>query len=165
MPNFTLLRTWQLENLERNLEVIGYLVRTTDPQAAVTFRDGGTGWTVLEVLCHLRDWDHLWKERAEITLTGVMPDMPMLNPDAVAAERNYMGNTLEGALTMWQQNRAVLLNTLRAIEEDDWERSARHSRRGLMTLHDQLVMATWHDLQHQAQMVNILTQKLLPSGA
>jgi hypothetical protein len=43
-----------------------------------------------------------------------------------------------------------------ALSDDDWMQTARHPRRGPMTLHEQFVLVLWHDINHIDQLVKIL---------
>jgi hypothetical protein len=45
------------------------------------------------------------------------------------------------------------------VGDSDWERAASHPKRGLFTLNDQLLLTTWHDMNHSEQMARILAEK------
>ena len=48
------------------VQTLGHLIHIINPDNARTYRDGGEGWTVLEVLCHLRDGDEMFYRRAQM---------------------------------------------------------------------------------------------------
>ena len=134
--NMATVRDWQLTMLEKNIASIERVVRMSDGAALTTFRDNGTGWTALETLCHLRDFEAIFMERAQITVEQEDGALPFPKPDDLAAARDYNTQPLGAVLTEWQHNRSALIAYLRARPESDWERTAIHPVRGVLTLMD-----------------------------
>ena len=159
MQEMGIIRGRQLEMLRKVVPVIGHIVQTTSQADATTYRDGGDGWTALEALCHLRDWDEIILERARLTMTQDNPPLPNADPDVVAIERKYNEQNWQAAFETWAQHRATLAQYFETVGESDWERPASHPRRGLFTLNDQLLLTTWHDMNHTEQMARILAEK------
>lgn len=159
MQPMTTIRNWQMDMLRKNLSVVGHIVDDTTQADATSFRDGGEGWTVLEVVCHLRDWEMLFLERARMTLTQDFPTLPNPNPAEAATEREYSTQDLQAVYAEWRENRGMFLNFLESIGESDWERAANHPVRGNFTLNDQLLLTAWHDVNHIEQMAHILDEK------
>lgn len=153
------IREWQYKQMEDNIKSVEWLVRSSDPQALRAFRDGGSGWTVLEVLCHLRDFEEVFFERARLTVEQDNPPLPFPDPDALARERRYGEEMPEGALAVWQGRRAGLLAYLRERSDAEWERPAQHPTRGEMALFDQLFLIPHHDSLHLEQMTRILYER------
>lgn len=153
------IREWQYKQMEDNIKSATWLVRSSDPRALTAFRDGGSGWTVLEVLCHLRDFDEVFFERARLTVEEENPPLPFPDPDALARERRYSEQTEAAALGQWQERRASLLAYLRARSDAAWERPAQHPTRGEMSLFDQLFLIPQHDSLHLEQMTRILYER------
>jgi len=155
----TTVRNWQLDMLRKNLKVVGHIVENTSQADASTYRDGGDGWTVVEVVCHLRDWEILFLERARMTMTQEFPTLPNPNPTEAALEREYNTQNLQSVYAEWQRNRDLFLNFLDSIAETDWERAADHPVRGHFTLNDQLLLTAWHDVNHIEQITHILDER------
>jgi|SRR5688572_2604831 uncharacterized damage-inducible protein DinB len=161
--NIANVRGWQFTQLENNLKSVEWLLRTTDAQARITFRDGGSGWTALETLCHLRDFEKVFLQRARLTVEQDNPALPFPKPDDVAAEGRYNEQDFEAALAEWKSNRATLIGYLKERSDADWERPAAHPTRGSLTLFDQLFLTAMHDTVHMEQMTRTLHEKKLPS--
>ena len=159
------IRAWQMKQMEDNLKSVKWLVRSQMPEALRTFRDGGEGWTVLEVLCHLRDFEEVFQERARLAVEQEVPALPFPDPDELARERHYNEQSLDVVLAAWQGRRDQLLAYLRARSEADWERLAQHPTRGEMSLFDQLFLIPQHDSLHLEQMTRILYEKRRSAGA
>jgi uncharacterized damage-inducible protein DinB len=156
----SVVRGWQIDQLRKAITVIGRLVETTTAQDATTLREGGSGWTVLEVMCHLRDYEPLFIERVRLTIEQDFPPLPNPDPDQLAAENNYNAQDIAQALSAWRQAREAFIALLESVRDDEtWVRTASHPRRGSMTLHDQLNLTVWHDMNHIEQMVKILNER------
>lgn len=157
MQPLAVYRAWAISALEHNLASAGHIVATTDPRAMTTFRDGGDGWTPLEVLAHLRDFEAVFHERALLTLSEDLPALPFPNPDELARDRHYNSQPIDEVLATWRETRAAFLATLAAIpDEATWERAGHHPTRGRFTLNDALFLAVWHDSNHLDQILRTL---------
>jgi len=160
MANATVLG-WQFTQLTNNIKSVESLVRMTEPQALTTFRDTGTGWTALEVLCHLRDFEQVFIERARVAIEQENGALPFPNPDELARDRRYNEQPVDAVLAEWKTRRADLIAYMRARADSDWDRPAIHPTRGSLTLLEQLFLATLHDTTHLEQMTRVLNEKRL----
>lgn len=155
----TLLRGWQIQQLQHGLSTIQSIVETTPPDDAITYRDGGSGWTVLEVMCHLRDFEGVFMERAKLTVTQDNPELPFPDPDLLAQMHNYNDQQLTEVYTAWRDQRRESITYFEARADSDWVRPAQHPKRGPFTLTDQLFLYTLHDSSHIEQMLRILREQ------
>ena len=159
MQSALTIRNWQLDKLTKTPTIMKTILQATSQEDATTYRDGGDGWTVLEVLCHLRDYDALFVDRAQVTLTQEFGDLPNPDPDKLAADNRYNEQDLQQVFDEWVDNRRKYLALLETVNEEDWERPARHPRRGPFTLNDQVLLAAWHDVNHLEQITRTLNEK------
>lgn len=159
MQPMSTIHNWQFGQLKNGVSTLEYIVQSVTPEAATTYRDNGEGWTVTEVMCHLRDYEALFIERAKLTLNQEMAELPNPDPDALAAESKYNEQDLQSVFNEWKTHRAEFITLLETIQDDQWERPAKHPRRGPFTLNDQVFLTVWHDLNHFEQIVRILTEK------
>ncbi len=158
MQPMTTIRNWQIDQMRKAENTIKHIVQTTAPEEAKTIRDGGDGWTVLEVMGHLRDFEAVFLERARLTLEKQMPDLPFPDPGALVVDKRYNDDDLQGSFQAWAATRAEHIALLERVDEGDWERPANHPTRGLFTLNDQLFLTVWHDMNHIEQMAHILVE-------
>lgn len=98
------IRAWQFTQLENNIQSIERVIRMADPVAITTYRDGGTGWTALEILGHLNDFEAVFSERVHVTVeqeNGALPFPPAGCAGAGASIQYAFGGrtdrVLEGA--------------------------------------------------------------------
>ena len=153
------IRKWQFEELGRTLGIVRFILQNTSPDDLRTYRDGGTGWTVLEVLCHLRDFDEVFVMRLRLTTEQENATIPMPTQEQWAVERKYNEQDVAQVLDTWSQDREALLAYMGGLSDDDWDKIATHPVRGLMTATDQLLLMAWHDWNHTEQIVKILKQR------
>lgn len=155
------VRRWQFTQMELNLRTVDALLFQTDSAVLSTYRDGGTGWTVVEVLGHLNDFEAVFHHRATLTVEQDNPELPFPDPDELADQNNYIGQPWQSLLDNWKQTRDAHLQFLKSCTPDEWERPAQHPTRGKFTLHDQLFFNNLHDSIHLEQMTRILSEKQL----
>ncbi len=158
LPQAT-LRSNQLDAMRKNLLNIGYLIDQTPVPDLTTYRDGGQGWTVLEVVCHLRDFENVFLQRARLTVEQELPPLPFPKPDELAAQNRYSEQDIHAVYADWKTRRSELLAYLEGLNESAWGREAIHPTRGQMSLFDQVVICAWHDINHLEQMLRTLHEK------
>lgn len=159
MQAMSVLRGWQIQRLKYGLSIIQSIVETTSPDDAHKFRDGGKGWTVVEVMCHLRDFEGVFLERVKLTVEQDNPELPFPDPDLLAQMHHYNDQQLTDVYTAWREQRHTMIAYLEARAETDWERAAKHPKRGPFTLTDQLFLIAFHDSIHTEQMLRILREE------
>lgn len=160
MQPMPVIRGWQYQMMNNALLSVKHMLQEADPQALNTYRDSGDGWTVVEVLCHLRDFDELFLRRARMTMSEDYPPLPFPDPDELAAEKNYNAQDVWDVYNAWADWRGQFIAFFQNIKnEDDWERAGQHPKRGRFTLDDQLILTPWHDALHIEQMTRILAEK------
>jgi uncharacterized damage-inducible protein DinB len=156
------IRDWQIDQMKKAVNTVKRIIQTTTQQSATTMRDGGDGWTVLEVLGHLRDFEEIFFERSRMTVEQDMPDLPFPDPELLVIENDCNAGDLQETFDAWATFRRQHVAFLESVADEGWERHegwerlANHPIRGPFTLLDQLFLTVWHDLNHIEQMVHIL---------
>jgi len=150
------IRSRQLDQLKFAVPIYHTILGSLSPDEIITKRDGGDGWTVLEVMCHLRDYERLIIERATVTLNQDNPPMPGMNPAALAIEKAYNEQDLATVVEEWANSRAEYLTLQGNTTEAQWSRISTHATRGALTLTDQLILTVWHDMNHLEQLTKII---------
>ena len=154
-----MIRDLKFDQLRRAQLSVRHILETTPGEMLLNYRDGGTGWRVTEVLCHLRDFESVFLERARLTVHEDFPDIPFPDPDQLASDLRYGDEDAWQAFEDWQRRRRAHLEFLEALEDDAWERPANHPTRGRFTLNQQLMLTAWHDVNHLEQITRILAEK------
>jgi hypothetical protein len=149
----------RIRNAGKTQTILGAVLRGVDQAAATGPRDGADGWTTLEVLCHLRDFELIWQARANLILTDDRPDLPALDVAGLAIEKAYSQQqftTIWAERTRLRQETLVLLD---GLTDEQWNRTGLHPRYGEMTISDLAKQLTTHDVDHIEQIVRILAEE------
>jgi len=109
-------------------------------------------WSLLEVLCHLRD-------AAEIEGTRIRrlveEDEPLLEPydqEALARERNYAGDDPRRVRTALRAFWGGLAYQLEHLSEEQWQRAGTHAERGRVTVASRAQLNAEHAQEHIGQL-------------
>jgi len=104
-----------------------------------------SGWSVNEILWHLRSCVDVWGEDIDDMLVQDKPKLRYLSPRTWMRKTNYAELAFGDSLLIFIEQREAFLKQLKALEFDDWSREAvvkdrihtvfTHTRR--MALHEQ----------------------------
>lgn len=153
------IRNWQYQVMEQGLQTLTSIVNNHPDDQLTTYKDGGDGWTVLQVMCHLRDFEDVFYGRIKGMVTDDNPALPFPDPDEQAAENAYHEDNIHAVLATLTKTRREFIEYMKSLGESDWEQTGIHPTRGTFTPHDQLFLNTLHDSIHLEQITRILAEK------
>ena len=145
-----------IATLKRNQTILDGILHGLSQADATSGTDGPGGWTVLEVICHLRDLEEIYGGRIASMLTGENPTFPKVDPPTLAAERNYAGDDLRSARATLLERRHATLDTLAGLSSDQWVLTGTHGVYGPQTVEVLAFQIVTHDLDHFEQITRIL---------
>lgn len=148
-----------------NAEAIRNLVAGVGKTQA-RWRPAEGGWSILEVVAHLRDEEREdFRRRLDLVLHHPGAPWPPIAPERWAVERRYQAADPRTTLGEFLAERRVSLAWLRSLRNPDWDAASEHPRRGTMTAGE--LMAAWvaHDLLHLRQLVRLHWQHLAATAA
>ena len=105
-------------------------------------------WSVLEVVCHLADFEPIYADRMKRVLAEDQPLMLSGDPDQFAARLAYHDRELDEELRLIEAVRGQMVRILQGIEPGAWQRCGRHSSDGLIPLQTLLQRVTGHIGHH-----------------
>jgi len=145
-----------IEALKSTCETLnGLLFRVTVEQA--TFAKGGDeGWSVVEIICHLRDAEEISLQRVQSMRDEDHPAIASYDQEALARERNYSEADPYAALNAFVGFREQHVAVLAALSTEGWERSAEFEAFGQVTISTHTVHKLYHDSIHCAQIARQL---------
>jgi uncharacterized damage-inducible protein DinB len=147
-----------IKNGRKTAAILNAIVNGVDQTAATATRDGDDGWTTLEVLCHLRDYELIWQERVGLTVREENPQLPGFDVAGLVTRNDYINQDFAEILAERNALRADSLALLATFDEATLQRTGVHPSRGVMTLLAQAQQLTNHDVDHIEQIVRILGQ-------
>ena len=137
--------------------VLEALLHGCTQEQAQTARGGDEGWSVVEVVCHLRDNEERALERMRLMRDETDPFIAAYDQEQWARERNYAADNLREALAAFVRLRTSHVAELSALTPAEWERTGQHQERGRITISSQTLRAVCHDTIHAAQLARQLT--------
>jgi hypothetical protein len=145
-----------LDALRAGREVLeGLLFGVTEEQARAA-RGGDENWSVVEVVCHLRDAEERALERMRAMRDEQNPLLPAYDQDEWARERRYAEANLQEAFEAFRQFRAQFIADLEALNTSDWERPGQHAEAGQINILNHALHLAAHDAIHAAQIARQL---------
>jgi uncharacterized damage-inducible protein DinB len=139
-------------------EILDALLEGVSAETARVARGGDEGWSVVEVLCHLRDAERMFLGRAEAMRDEETPHLPAFDQDEAARQGNYAAADLRAVLAELRELRQKHVAALSGLPPEGWERSGLHSELGRVTISAQTLHMVAHDAVHAAQIGRQITQ-------
>jgi len=147
----------QIEHIKTRRDILSQLQESAKAVAAL-FRDVHSDivrrrptpekWSMLEILCHLRDVEFLFVERYGKMANHDRPQLRMINQDDLAMKLRYNEDDPAVALREFQDLRAQTVLVLSALAQPGWERVGLHPKRGEFSIAAHAVMHVAHDANH-----------------
>ena len=145
-----------LDAIRATPEVLeGLLAGCTQEQARAA-RGGDEGWSVIEVICHLRDAEERAQERVRLMHHRENPLIAAYDQERWAEERNYAAADLWDALAAFIRFRQQHIAELAQLSPEQWERTGQHEEQGNITIRDHTLHIVSHDAVHAAQIARQL---------
>lgn len=116
-------------------------------------------WNVVAVMCHLRDFEQVFFDRARQIINEEYPVLVPVDHEVLAIENDYNNQTLSEVLSAFSERRQAFLDWLEARNPADWNRKGVHPEHGDYTLLEQAIQVATHDVDHLEQVVRMLAEK------
>ena len=112
---------------------------------------------VVEVLCHLVDWEEITGERVWRMLHQESPEFENIDDSLWSIEHNYIARNGREALDAFVLSRGKLIETLTALDDAGWQRTASLGTHGTITLAWLIEKIAAHDDKHIAELNEALS--------
>ena len=159
MSLMPMYRRWQFMALEKNPLNFEQVLNSISDRTAFEQRDGGDGWTISEVLGHLKDFDTFFHERARAIASSDQPPPPQPgSPDDMVKAAGYAEQDALELFAAWKQEREAHVAFLQSLpaEGDFWPEQVAFDAGGTFSLDNQVILAAYHDVDHLHQIVKII---------
>jgi len=137
-------------------ETLQALLRHYSPERSATTSDGDEDWSVVEVICHLRDSEASSLHRTRSMRDQTYPKLTARDPAKLAIELNYASTLLDSALSAFLKFRADHIQELTSLRAEQWERIGEHPSAGTITIIEMIAHLVAHDSIHLAQIARQL---------
>ncbi len=140
----------------------GNIIKQISASDATTWRDSGDGWTALETLCHVADFDEFFHGRAVMMREQMNPQLPAYDHDALVIERAYNQQDKDVVMARLLKSRTRFIDFFQGLTAEQWYRAGIHPERGYFTLLDALIQVGTHDVTHLEQITRIIAERKGP---
>ena len=116
------------------------------------YRADGRSWSILEIVCHLADEEHLdFPRRLESTLTDPTKPWDPIDPEGWASQHIYREQDLGEQIQLFTTRRAERVAWARGLTGPAWDNAYQHPQIGPIRAGD--LLAAWgvHDALHLRQ--------------
>lgn len=148
-----------IDTLDKTTRILQGVIQGLSQADAQTWRDGGDGWTVLEVVCHLQDYEVIFRERATLILQEEAPTFPVYDHLALVEMNEYNAQNLTAVLQNLTTSRQETVTLFKNLQAGDWQRTGQHTAMGTFTMLDLANHIGWHDINHIEQIARIIAEK------
>jgi hypothetical protein len=145
-----------MDALRRTNIILNDLLRGLSQADALAHRDGPDGWNVVEIICHLRDLEDIYRRRAEQMVHEENPAVLAFDVTGAVTANDYAHADLREALSVWNERRAAYLAYLHTLTTPQWERTGVHPAYGPYTVLDAALRTALHDVNHTEQVLKAL---------
>ncbi len=146
-----------LRGLPQSPTILKALLASVSQQQAIQATDGEDGWSVLYIICHLRDYEDIFGERIRWLLEQDEPTYPFpLNNDELIEVNQYGVQDLQLTFGAYIDKRRALINRLKTLTPEQWERSGTFPTGNRVTVVEMAVNIILHDHNHIEQIVRAL---------
>jgi hypothetical protein len=145
-----------IEALRSTPETLKGLLNQVTLEQARSAKGGDENWSVMEVICHLRDAEEISVQRVQAMRDQDRPKIASYDQEALARERNYREADPYAALEAFTTFRELHLTVLSALSPEAWERSGEFEASGQVTISAHTVHKLYHDSIHCAQIARQL---------
>jgi len=116
-------------------------------------------WSVLQVVCHLADFELVFADRIKAVVAEEGPQLPVRDENRFAARLHYEIREIDEELALITQIRRQVARLLRSLDAADFRRVGIHSEAGPLTLEQLLTRINGH-IPHHADFIERKRQQL-----
>jgi len=142
--------------MRHSAAILPPLLKDVTLEQAQTLTDGPDGWCIAEIVGHLLDFEEIFMERAMRMAAEDHPLLVNCDQNALVIEHGYKTQDFREIMALWQGKRAEFIAWLEARSEAEWPRTGVHSTWGTITVLEQAMQISTHDLNHFDQMMKVL---------
>lgn len=158
MPIFTPEK--ELSHLPQTPVILGMILRSVDAQQARQATDGADGWSVVEIVGHLNDYDEIFMHRTRQMLEQDGAALQSYNPVELVKAGGYARSDIGEVYASFVSRRRAYINLLRSLTTEQWYHTGNHPTWNEITLLEHATNGALHDVNHIEQIIKALDSSL-----
>jgi hypothetical protein len=155
MPIFTIEKT--LRSLRQTPVILNMVLKDVTQAQARKAIDGDDGWSVVEIVCHLRDMEVVYHTRALRMIEVDYPHLPDVDPDELGIKNDYAHQNMQKTLTDFFKKRQTFIDWLTTLTDEQWKRRGNHALYGEYSVTELAINTAIHDVNHIDQILKALS--------
>ncbi len=149
-----------LDAFQATPDVLRNLLEDATQELAQSARGGDEGWSIVEVICHMRDAEEFALQRNTLIRDRDNPNIIPYDQEQLAVNRHYAEQDLHQVLSDFIRLRQEHISLLEKLSEDDWHRPGQHPEAGRIEIFDHTLHMVCHDVIHCAQIARQLPKSM-----
>jgi hypothetical protein len=145
-----------LRSLRKNPVILQSLIKDVWQDQARRYKDGPDGWSVVEIVCHLRDLEEVYYQRALRMLNEDVPVFEVFNQNEMARQGDYINQILNRVFVEFIEKRHRTIQFFSQLTPEQWQRTGIHPEHGKITVLEQAFQIGSHDTDHIEQIVRAM---------
>lgn len=137
--------------------IIG-LVREVPPQN-LKRRPAPDKWSAHEHACHISTGHMTFLARLELMLSDPHPQIKSMEPSPEEEAGSLLSVDLEEALVRYVRERALVVQRLKELSADDWQRTAEHDAFSHYSVHIMFRHMLMHEMLHAYRIDELMLKK------
>jgi hypothetical protein len=155
MPIFTTEKA--LRSLQQTPVILKTLLQGVTQAQARKAIDGDDGWSVVEIVCHLRDMEVVFHTRALRMIEVEYPHLPNIDQDELVVKNDYAHQDMQKTLADFFKKRQVFVDWLKTLNDEQWKRRGVHAEYGEYSVTELAINTAIHDVNHIDQILNAMS--------
>jgi DinB family protein len=147
-----------ISSLEAAPGIIIGLVREVAPQN-LKRRPAPNKWSAHEHACHISSGQDVFLARLELMLSEPFPKIKSMEPSPDEEAGSLLNVDLDEALAKYVRERALVIQRLRELSADDWQRTAEHEAFSHYSVHIMFRHLLIHEMLHAYRIDELMLKK------
>jgi hypothetical protein len=115
-----------LRTLRKTPTLLTTVLNGVTQEQAITLRDGPDGWSVLYIVCHLRDLETVFIQRAQDLLATPNATLAVVSNEELIRLGDYDAQDMRAVLAAYLERRQEFIALLEALDDEQWMRFGAH---------------------------------------
>lgn len=145
-----------IRSLEKTPVILNAILKGVTQEQSVQASDGPDGWSVLFILCHLRDYETIFLERVQRAVEEDKPRLLYRSNDDLIRDNDYANQNFMEILGELATRRERTIAYIRPLTEAQLTRTAVHPTWGENTALEYIINIALHDIDHTEQIIRAL---------
>jgi hypothetical protein len=145
-----------IRSLEKTPVILHTILKSMTQEEAMRATDGPDGWSVLFIVCHLRDCETIFLERVRMSVELDKPTLHYITNDELIQKNDYANQDFQEVRAELATLREQTLDYIRPLTEEQLMRTGIHPIWGENTALDYIVNIALHDIDHSEQLIKTL---------